>query len=555
MRDGSAFEQTRCDEVRTTNSRNIVIFCGNGAPPSTAEAVEAIADAHPDWRILIVQGAGRRKRAWPYVKGKVRRLRREPVSYPLELLCKFMGKIHLARRHHVGGNVVLPQLCDFDRRNVSYYTADCIHEEEVLKAVREFRPWLAISLGAPILKPCLFQIPELGTINVHKSYLPDYRGMPPGFWELYDGTDGTGVSIHWVAKGLDTGEIVEQVHVAIPPYTMPGGIGPQLDEAAIPLLLSVLTQLDSGKLPRVAQGQPETPTRSRPPSILSHRVRRRLASKRSPILGLHGWVRRLAKACLQAAYVHLWARIRNLYRRFRGTAHVTFLLYHRVDDSYLDDVTVGIDQFRNQVRLLRDHYDVLDMEEFLGAAHRARKRPAVVITFDDGYESAHLAARLLRRERLPATFFICTRIVGSDAAFPHDTQKLGRRVPALSWDQIQEISRWGFHIGVHTASHANIAKIPFEEAKVEIETAINDAIDRLGHKGPETWFAYPHGKRDDITPEVRAALPELGVRYCFSAYGGINAPHFDALDIRRQGVDWKYSLLALRAVAEGWRVR
>lgn len=555
MKDDLGSEQGTSRNGGSTRARRLVVFCGRGAPPSTTEAVESIADAHSDWQILIVHGSGNRRRAWPYLKSKLRRLGNEPMSYPLELLCETVAKISPAPSRHVGGNVGLPPLSNLGRHNVLYCATESMHDEEALKTVRKFRPWLGICLGAPILKPRLFEIPELGTINVHKSYLPDYRGMPPGFWELHDGADSTGVSVHWVARGLDTGDIIDQVRLPIPPYAVPGSIRPQSDEISIQLLLSVLDRLDSGEFPRVAQGRPKTPIRSRPPFILFHSVKRRLARKRSPARGFSGRLRHFGKACVQTAYVYAWASVRNFANRLKGKSHVTILVYHRVADSYLDDVTVGVQQFCEHLRLLKTSYDVLDMEEFLAARGKPRRRPAMVITFDDGYESAYLAARLLRREGLPATFFISTRIVGSDQAFPHDIQKLGKRVPALSWSQVRQMSRWGFHIGIHTASHANVGKIPFVEARTEICTSIDDVVVRLGRKGPETWFAYPYGKQDDITTDVRAALRDLGVEYCLSAYGGVNAPDFDPLDIKRQGVDWKYSLLALRAVVEGWGIR
>lgn len=536
-------------------SRRLVIFCGQWPSPSTVEAVEAIADAHPDWQILILQNTGRGRRLGPFLKSKFRRLAREPLSYPLELLTQAMASLGGRKKRHVGASVRLPSLSDMRRGNVRYHAAESIHDEAALAVVREYRPWLGISLGAPVLKPSLFEIPELGTINVHKSFLPNYRGMPPGFWELHDGQDFTGVSVHWVAAGLDTGDIVAQERVAIPPNSMPESIGPLLDERTGGLLLGVLEELDKGRRPGLAQGPSQTPTRSRPAFLLARRVRHRLARKRSPVLGAGGRLRSLVKTAVLAAYVYAWAPVRNFVNSLRGKAHVTILLYHRVDDAYLDGISVGLGQFNEQMRCLGRHYDILDMPEFLASRGRQRRRPAVVITFDDGYESVHLAARLLRRQGIPATFFVSTRIVGTERGFPHDLQKLGKVVPSLSWPQVMDMNQWGFHIGPHTGSHANVGKIPLEEAKEEIRISVDDLRERLGPQEPQKWFSYPYGKASDISPTVRVALEHLGIEHCLSAYGGVNPPDFDPLDIKRQGVDWKFSLLALRAVVEGWRIR
>lgn len=265
-------------------------------------------------------------------------------------------------------------------------------------------------------------------------------------------------------------------------------------------------------------------------------------------------MRRVVKAVVQAAFVYVWASLRNLARACTGRAHVTVLLYHRVSDEFQDNVTVGVEQFARQMRLLKRRYEVLDLPAFLAARGQPRRRPAVVITFDDGYADNHQAARILRDVGLPATFFISTSIVGTERAFPHDLRKLGRRVPALSWEQVREMADWGFHIAPHTASHVNVADLPLDEAKAEIRASIEEVVKRLGARGPERWFAYPHGRPGDITAEVRGVLGELGVTCCLSAYGGVNPVDCDPLDIRRQGVNWSVSPLGLRAIVEGWRV-
>ncbi|HUW83467.1 MAG TPA: polysaccharide deacetylase family protein [Phycisphaerae bacterium] len=535
--------------------RKLVVFCGGPAPPSTVEAVEAVAEAYPHWRIFIVQGNRRRVGTWPYLKGKLRRLLRQPVSYPLELACQLSAKLRPRRRRKLGGRVRLPALDEIGQGNVEFFTTECIHDRQAVEKVRRFDPWLGLSLAAPILDPVLFEVPELGTINVHKSLLPDYRGMPPGFWELHDRAEQTGVSIHGVSESLDAGDIVEQRAIPISPYATPGSLGPLLDVAAAELLLAVLKRLDAGEQPRMSQGRPETPTRSRPAWLVARRLRRRLVRRRLGRIGIFGLLRGAAKTLVLSAYVYLWSPVRNLACRFSGRAHTTVLLYHRVSDDLLDSITIGVEQFRQHLKLLRRSYDILDLQEFLDTRSKPRRRPAVVLTFDDGYQSNYLAAVLMRREGIPATFFLSTGIVGSDRAFPHDAEKLGRRVPALSWQQVRQMARWGFRFGIHTAGHVNVGRVPLDEAETEVRTAMADLRAQLGPAASDRWFAYPHGKRSDITEQVRERLADSGIECCLSAYGGTNRPKFDPLDVRRQGVDCRFSLLALRAAVEGWQAR
>jgi len=264
---------------------------------------------------------------------------------------------------------------------------------------------------------------------------------------------------------------------------------------------------------------------------------------------------RWAKAAVLWAYVYLWAPPRNFVRALLGRAHTVVLNYHRVDDGFNDAVTVGTEQFRRQMRALKRRYKVIDMDTFLSQRGRRRWRTSAVVTFDDGYADNYEAAKVLRDERLPCTFFVSTGIVGTEKPFPHDIQRLGRRVPALSWSQIREMAEWGFRFGNHTAGHRNLGQSALEEARAEIERAAGDLRRELGPTGSEAWLAYPHGKPTDISDEARQLLPDIGIRFCFSAYGGTNRPDFDPMDILRQGVNHEFSELAFRALVEGWSVR
>ncbi|MCH8913708.1 MAG: polysaccharide deacetylase family protein, partial [Planctomycetes bacterium] len=445
--------------------------------------------------------------------------------------------------------------------DVSYHCCASFCDRNALANIANLKHWLGIALSAPILKAELFAIPQRGTLNLHKSLLPNYRGMPPGFWELYDGTTESGVSVHWVDEDLDTGSIVCQRPLEIPVYATSAGLSAQLDALSQEVLLEALRHIEVGEDTAGAQQTAATPTRGRPTWLVRRAVQRRLRLARRRSWTAAARCREVAKQAFFAAYVYLWAPCRNLYRRLAGTCQTTVLLYHRVSDDHLDSVTVGVEQFIEHVRLLRRRYDVMDLPTFVSRRGQPRRRPGVVITFDDGYADNCLAARLLRRAGLPGTFFLSTRIVGSDRAFEHDLKKLGKAVPALSWEQVRQMADWGFHFGNHTADHANVGKIPLPEALDQIEKAQRDLTDHLdgAGAGARTRFAgvlaamaYPFGRPSDITPEVRQALDTAGFDCCLSAYGGTNPPNFDRLNILRQAVDHNFSILAFRAAIEGW---
>lgn len=94
---------------------------------------------------------------------------------------------------------------------------------------------------------------HFGTLNVHPSLLPAFRGPAPLFWTLRAGLRETGVTVHWMDEGLDTGPIAAQA-----PLTLPDGIsGAQAErlcaELGGRLLVCALGQLRHGTLVRRPQ--------------------------------------------------------------------------------------------------------------------------------------------------------------------------------------------------------------------------------------------------------------------------------------------------------------
>jgi peptidoglycan/xylan/chitin deacetylase (PgdA/CDA1 family) len=317
--------------------------------------------------------------------------------------------------------------------------------------------------------------------------------------------------------------------------------------------MKALWMLERGELVRLRQQPITKKANSQPAWLLLKKVERRCRAKRKHPLTPGARAREVFKVCVLFFYVHFWARLRNVVRYARATSHVTILLYHRVTDEFLDGVTVGVEQFEQQLQFLERHYDVVDLATYLETMNRPRRRPQVVITFDDGYEDNLLAALVLRRVGLPCTFFISTRIVGTDRAFEHDIERLGRRVPALSWDQVRRMTSSGFRFGNHTANHANLGTVPIEIARHEITTAITDLRRELGAVGSEKWLAYPFGRRDNLAQQVASEFPKLGIQFCFSAYGGTCGIDTHPHAIPRTGISHGSSLLHLRALVEGFR--
>ncbi|MGD9511604.1 MAG: methionyl-tRNA formyltransferase [Geminicoccaceae bacterium] len=87
----------------------------------------------------------------------------------------------------------------------------------LLAIMRDEAPDLVIvaSLGR-LLRQDEIAAPRLGILNVHPSLLPSYRGSSPSFWQLRDGVSESGVTVHLIDPGMDTGPILAQTRFALP---------------------------------------------------------------------------------------------------------------------------------------------------------------------------------------------------------------------------------------------------------------------------------------------------------------------------------------------------
>ena len=89
------------------------------------------------------------------------------------------------------------------------------HAEESLALMRDSRPDLGVLCGTNIVRESVFGLPRLGSINLHQGLAPLYRGGPPVFWELFNGESEVGVTVHFVAAKVDSGDIVLQERVPL----------------------------------------------------------------------------------------------------------------------------------------------------------------------------------------------------------------------------------------------------------------------------------------------------------------------------------------------------
>lgn len=97
-----------------------------------------------------------------------------------------------------------------DAAGIPVHRVENFHSESAIAAIADTEADLGILYGTNIIKENVFGIPRLGSINLHQGLAPHYRGGPTVFWELYNGEDEIGITIHYVAAKVDTGDIILQ---------------------------------------------------------------------------------------------------------------------------------------------------------------------------------------------------------------------------------------------------------------------------------------------------------------------------------------------------------
>lgn len=127
-------------------------------------------------------------------------------------------------------------------------------EPEFVEQLRSYEPDLiAVTAFGQILSEPILEMPKYGCINVHGSLLPKYRGAAPMQWSIIDGEKVTGITTMYMAKGLDSGDMLLKAEVVITDEDTFATIHDKMAVTGANLLLDTLDQLEAGTLERIPQ--------------------------------------------------------------------------------------------------------------------------------------------------------------------------------------------------------------------------------------------------------------------------------------------------------------
>ena len=104
-----------------------------------------------------------------------------------------------------------------------------------------------------IVPESILNVPKYGSINVHASLLPKLRGGAPIHKSIIYGYDKTGITIMYMDKGMDTGDMISKVEVNILDTDAAETLHDKLQNVSVPLLMDTLPSIINGTNKREKQ--------------------------------------------------------------------------------------------------------------------------------------------------------------------------------------------------------------------------------------------------------------------------------------------------------------
>ncbi len=116
-----------------------------------------------------------------------------------------------------------------------------------IEELRSYKADLQVVIAFRMLPEVVWNMPPKGTVNLHASLLPDYRGAAPINWAIINGETETGVSTFLLKHEIDTGDVILTEKVNISPEMTAGELHDQLMHVGASVIVETLKRIESGK--------------------------------------------------------------------------------------------------------------------------------------------------------------------------------------------------------------------------------------------------------------------------------------------------------------------
>lgn len=135
------------------------------------------------------------------------------------------------------------------------FTPVSLKDENFIEHMRNLRADIFVVVAFRILPKKLFSIPPHGSINLHGSLLPKYRGAAPINWAIINGETETGLTTFFLKKKIDTGNVIYQEKIEIGPEETFSELYDRMSEMAGPVLEKTLDLIETGEVNTITQDE------------------------------------------------------------------------------------------------------------------------------------------------------------------------------------------------------------------------------------------------------------------------------------------------------------
>jgi len=142
-----------------------------------------------------------------------------------------------------------------EQNSIAVLQPEKLKNPQFIQSLKDINPDIAVVVAFRMLPKEVWQLPRLGTFNLHASLLPQYRGAAPINWAIINGEKETGVTTFLLDEQIDTGNILLQKTIPIGDTETAGELHDRLMFHGAELVVETIKMLTQGDIAPIPQNQ------------------------------------------------------------------------------------------------------------------------------------------------------------------------------------------------------------------------------------------------------------------------------------------------------------
>lgn len=139
------------------------------------------------------------------------------------------------------------------KKNISYYQPINLKSLDFTEEIKKLKPDFIIVVAFRMIPKIIWEIPKYGTINLHASLLPNYRGSAPINWAIINNEKITGVTSFYIDENIDTGDMLLQKKIEIDEKINAGELHDKLQYLAADVIQKTIDGILENKIKPIKQ--------------------------------------------------------------------------------------------------------------------------------------------------------------------------------------------------------------------------------------------------------------------------------------------------------------